>query len=303
MALELTLQSVEIPTTDIQNAILRTLAYADVFDYPLTAPEIQRYLAGTSAADREVIQTLDTMSRTGTVTRLDDYYVLPGRDRIVRIRRRRAEIAARLWNKALRYGELLAWLPFVRLVAVTGSLAMDNAEADMDIDFLLVTAPKRLWTCRALAILVTRLARLESVNLCPNYLITTNAIEFPERSLYAAHELVQMIPLSGLEVYKQIRSRNPWTDAFLPNAQGIRQPFTQPKNPSRTKGVVEAAIAHLPLEWLETWEMKRKIKKLSHQQSSSLEAYFSADVCKGHAGEHGQQTRKALEARLKGLEL
>jgi len=50
--------------------------------------------------------------------------------------------------------------------------------------------------------------------------------------------------------------------------------------------------------WFEKWEMDRKIARLKREQASSLESYFSADVCKGHIDKHGENVVKALAFRL-----
>jgi hypothetical protein len=180
-------------------SVFETVAYADVFDYPMTASEVYRYLSPIEASFEEVSGAL---AEESLFTRAGDYFTLHGREAIVEIRKRRAPIAAQLWGKALRYGRILAALPFVRMVAVTGSLAMNNTDEGKDVDFMIVTSPNRLWTCRALTLLVARIAKLEGVHLCPNYLVTTNALRLSERSLYVAHELVQMILLVVLKFMK-----------------------------------------------------------------------------------------------------
>src|SRR5687768_3350463 len=83
-------------------AIVQALAYADVFDYPLTALEIQRYLVAVEASLAEVEAALAPRSFLGGVlARRADYYTLPGREAIVETRLRRAQSAARCWPVAL----------------------------------------------------------------------------------------------------------------------------------------------------------------------------------------------------------
>lgn len=277
-------------------AIFHTLAYSDIFDYPLTAGEVHCYLPSMSASLEEVTQALTDET---LCVRVGDYFTLRGREKIVEVRKHRAEIAKRLWPKAARYGRIIALLPFIRMVAVTGSLAMNNTEEGKDIDYMIVTAPGHLWTCRALSLLVARFARLEGVSLCPNYLVTTNALEFKERSLYVAHELAQMIPLSGMEVYDEICRLNSWMTDYLPNAS------LTPERPRRMKPVqktiqrVLEIFLSLPFgSWFEKWEMDRKIARLRREQSASFESYFSADVCKGHIDRHGENVVTALAVRL-----
>jgi hypothetical protein len=283
----------------VLQSVFHTLAYADVFDYPLTAPEVYRYLTSTKGTIEEVRRALSDKS---LFTQTGEYFTLWGREAIVETRKRRAQVAARLWRKATRYGRIIASLPFVKMVAVTGSLAMNNTDEGKDIDFMIVTAPNHLWTCRALALLIARVAKLEGTSLCPNYLITTNALELKERSLYVAHEFAQMIPLSGMEVYNEICQRNAWIEGYLPNASGMPELLEgteSVKTYSTIQRVLETLFSQPFGQWLEKWEMNRKIDRLTRKQSHSFESYFSADVCKGHIDKHGENVVTALAVRLR----
>jgi hypothetical protein len=170
--------------------------------------ELQRYLIATPASPDAVQANVAGLALTRSITFRDGYITLPGREEILATRRRRKAAAERLWPRARRYGRMMARLPFVRMVAVTGALAVDNVETNADIDFLVIARPGRLWLCRAVVILLVRRAAFGGDILCPNYFLSENALIFNHRDLYTAHELTQMVPLAGMEVYRRIRQNN-----------------------------------------------------------------------------------------------
>lgn len=292
----------------IEAAILKTVAYADVFDYPLTLSEISRYLIGVSASLNTIATILQSGSLTRTLLERESGYVfLAPRKEILYARQRRSKIAASKWPKAIHYGKMIARLPFVRMVAVTGALAVDNLDDDGDLDYLIITSPRRLWICRAMTITLVRLAALFGDVICPNYFLSTRALIFEDRNLYTAHELAQMVPISGLETYRQIRSVNQWSKTFLPNANDsplrakklLTQNGTQGNDFIRS--YTEKLLYSSAINRLEDWEMKRKIHKFTRATINHHEIAFSQDWCKGHFEGHAHRTLRAFEERIRKL--
>src|SRR5687767_14654331 len=161
-------KSLLMQTPEPDDAILRTLLYADVFDYPLMLAEIHHYLIAAPAGDKPAPAAIEAALRSSPwlatrVTRVNGYVTLRDREAIGALRDERRRHSAQLWPHARRWGRRLGYLPFVRMVAVTGALAVDNSPQGDDIDFLLVTVPGRVWLARALAVIVVRLARLRGV--------------------------------------------------------------------------------------------------------------------------------------------
>lgn len=285
---------------DLDQAIIETVTYADLFDYPLTAAEIHRYLYRWPVQPELVTKQLANGRLVPAHLHLvGEFYTLPRREMLAAVRRERQQAAHRLWPEAVRYGRLMAQLPFVRMVAVTGSLAMGNVQKEADIDYLLVAADDHLWVCRAFVIALVRLAARRRLELCPNYFITERALHFTEQNLYTAHELVQMVPLYGLAIYRQMRRLNRWTEDFLPNASG---PPTSPQpqqRPNRLPGKAGEILLHSPLgRRLEQWEMARKVAKFRRQYPNWHESDFSPDRCKGHFDRHQQRTLDSYYGRL-----
>lgn len=286
----------------IANAILDTLRYADVFDYALSRDETHRYLIGVAATPDQVEHALNDPARLdGAVARVDDFLTLPGRESSVASRLHWRAQAEPLWTRARFYAHIIAHFPFVRMVAVSGGLAMDNARDD-DVDLLIVTAPTRLWLVRGLAVALVRLARLRGDKLCPNFLLTENSLALTTRDLYNAHELAQMVPLYDTAVYCEMLHANAWAREFLPNAFDLIVPNKSKLSRMGTliKNLSESALRGRAGDWIEQWEMNRKIKKLSAQIPPQVDSVqFSADVCRGFFSGHGKRILREFQARTK----
>jgi hypothetical protein len=287
--------------TAIAQAVLRTVAYADVFDHPLTLVEAHRYLVGVTAPQAAVREELQRLVPE-RLTRREGFYMLRGRGDLVETRRRRAVVAAQLWPEAVRHGRMFAQLPFVRMVAVTGALTRDNVEPDSDIDYLVATAPGRVWVGRGLTGLVRRAVRRRGIRLCPNYVLSEEALSLEERNLVTAYELVQMVPLAGHAVYRRMRQLNDWTADFLPNAGGCPR-WLAPVPPTARRVVrLAEAVLRTPIGgWMERMEWTRFERKLPARSPDPKEVIYSADCFKDHVDGWGERIRAAYAERILAL--
>src|SRR5206468_9568936 len=104
------------------------------------------------------------------------YYSLAGRVNVAQVRQQRETQSRHVWRKAAIYSRWVSRLPFVRMVAVAGALAVSNIGDLPDIDLLVVAQEGRVWLCRRALIMCVRLARFFNDDLCPNYIISDESL-------------------------------------------------------------------------------------------------------------------------------
>jgi len=286
----------------MRRALLETLAYADLFDQPLTLHELHRYLHGyptylASLAQRITHGLLDGLP----VRSLDGYLVLEGREDIIRIRKSRQGLSNRLWPLARRYGRLIAGAPFVRMVAVTGALSVSNVSGNPDIDFLVATAPHRVWLGRLFVLLFVKFAAARDIILCPNYFLTTHRLALEDRSIFTAHELMQMVPLSGQGVYAAMRTQNGWADELLPNAHGSPLPAVCKDIRPWARPAAERILMGRLGARLDAWEMNRKITRFQTRYPASSEARFDHGIVQGHFNNYRADTLARFDRRMEAF--
>ena len=287
----------------LDRAIVEALTYADLFDWPLAPTEIHRYLP-IPAGLQEVEAALASSRLRGLISYTDGLFALAGREDLAERRRRRAGLSARLRPRAVRYARLVASLPSVRLVALTGSLAVGAADDDADVDLLVITDDGRLWLSRALTIGVVRLAATRDLQLCPNYFVASSAVELNERDRFTAHELAQLVPICGQAAYRDLLERNAWYREYLPNHPGYTGSILE-AGPRPVRSLLGTLVRMPLLDRVERWEMRRKVARLTAIAPGAAlrgEARFDATTCKGHFGEHRRHVLERLRERLARLE-
>jgi len=300
MSASLTLQPALLESFLIERAILETLVYSDIFEHPLKLKELHRFLP-MRADEQELTRAMHSLN--GRVVMKDEFYFLVDREEIVDIRKQREARSLFLLPRALKYGRVLGSLPFIRMVALTGSLAVLNISKNADFDYMLVVARGRVWTARAFALLFNRIVKLFGHTICPNLIVSETALEWPLHDLYSARELCQMIPITGMDVYQGLMKANQWAEEFLPNAFlgcGSLLPHMQ------RQGVALQSLAELPLrrklgDRFEQWEMTRKIARFQKQEGFGEETVFSAEVCQGNFHHHRKWTREVFEEKVAAL--
>lgn len=296
-------------TLALDEAILQTVIYADIFDYPLTLTEVQHYLLYCSA-QRTTIEHAVTSSPLlqSQLIQRAGYLMLRERAGLEQVRAERGQRAMRLWRLARRWGYWVGCLPFVRLVAVTGSLAVNNPTRAADIDLLIVTEPGRVWLCRALMVLFVRLVRLTGITLCPNYMLAKTVLTQKRRDLFIAHDLTQMVPLVGHAVYQEMRAANHWTEQFLPQALTPLQaePELSPRGIGRwLQRASEWCFAGRLGDLMDALERRRKTSQVRRRYGEI--AYLSETVLldpehvMAYFNDHGAAVLKKFSERIEKI--
>jgi hypothetical protein len=205
---------------NLARSVLKTLLYFDIFQYPLTVEEIHEYCCEYSASKDEVLRQLEVFEEIGYVSRKDFFYHVKNdkMEALVERRIKGNKEAQRFLKIAKRVSKFISYFPFVRGICLSGSLSKGYADSDSDIDFFIITEPGRLWISRTMLILFKKIFLFNSHKyFCVNYFIDTNSLEIPDKNLFAATELLSIIPATNADLYEKLIQANSWIKEFYPN--------------------------------------------------------------------------------------
>lgn len=212
----------------ISERVVATLAYADIFDYPLTTSEVKDWLFFAHNLSKKGLEkTLLKFAKSREIKQ-EQYWFLKGRRGIVETRMSREKYAEKKMAVARNVVRWLSVIPSLEAVFVTGSLAVKNTPENDDIDFLCVTRSGTLWMTRFFCTLVTQVLGVRrSVNvglvcnkICLNMFMSRDCLGLPEKEkdVYAAHELLQMQVLFDRGgVWRELLIENKWVKKIFPN--------------------------------------------------------------------------------------
>lgn len=203
----------------MQNAIIKTLLYYDIWHHPLTAGEVFRFLPLNSCSREELEKGIRETEAQGRVLQHQGYYFVPGRTpAIVEQRKVRERHAQSLWRIARLSMHVIRRFPFVRGVFVSGDLSKNVTTRHSDVDFFVITEPDRLWIARTLLILFKKVFLLNSKKyFCLNYFATADHLTLDEQNIFLATEVATLKPLYGSALFRRYLDANGWIHDYFPN--------------------------------------------------------------------------------------
>jgi hypothetical protein len=200
---------------DVENAILRTVAYSAVFQSPLTLDELHRRLLDVSLGREELRAIIESPALRQRLTLSDGLMVPRGEEAWLALRRERQGRTAALLERHRWALRRLASFPFVRLVALSGACAHENATDD-DVDVFLVVKQDRAWVVCLVLMIACKILGLRRT-LCLNYIVDEAGMSLPEQDLFTGSEIVGLKPLAGAEAYGRFLRANDWVAGRFPN--------------------------------------------------------------------------------------
>lgn len=218
--------------SDLRQSIFRTVAYFDIFDYPLTALEVWRFLYDPGSEKRnfeEVFSELEKMAQEVKLDTEKGFYFLTGRRAILDIRSKRYTFSFSKYRQARRFAKILSFVPGVRLVAIGNTLAWRNSREDSDIDFFIVTAPGRLWSVRFFSVMLAamlgtrpRKGKESSDALCLSFFASEEALDLRELmikdDIYFPYWVASIVPIfESKGIFEKFKEANNWVYTLLPN--------------------------------------------------------------------------------------
>ena len=281
-----------------KEAVLTTLAYFDLFQYPLTLKEVTRHLYNLEAETHHVEMALN---ESRAIINRGSYYQLEGNKDHIAVRHDRELIAKQLWKRVNRFRWIFSLTPYTRLVTICNNLSLDNTSNTSDIDLLVITKPGRLFTSRLFLTMwlqicgVRRYGNKVAGRFCLSFFATEGnlnceKIEKKPYDIYLAYWLQTLEPISGSkEIYENIlRDNATWLKKFFTG-----QPHYNMRHFRDTPGWIRTLQQWqekiLNSKWgqkledkLTDWQLKRANAKKADLNIEATDVIINHDMLKFH---------------------
>lgn len=219
--------------TDLEKSIIKTIAYFDVFNFPLTTLEIWKWLYRPRERYtlQQVRESLDSSSWLKEHLILQEgFFALKNRGHIYLLRKQNNNWAERKFQKTILMVKIFRYLPFVRMVAVCNNLSYSNSRDASDIDLFVISRKNQIWLARFFCLLILKILALRPSDdnrrdkFCLSFFIDESALNLRnimlgQHDIHFIYWFSQFLPVYDPDqLYDKLLQANTWTRDYLPNA-------------------------------------------------------------------------------------
>lgn len=241
-------------------AIQKTLSYRAVFSYPVSRFQLYTFLITKKDFEEKFFKkSLRRLVKKDHIKAKDGKYYLPS------IRpvswKLRDKYSQELLSETKTAIDMLKIIPWIKMLAVSGAVAVNNAAKDDDIDIFIISQKNRLYLTRFFTFLILKITnkyaqgKKQKRKLCCNLYVDETNIKWEKnkRNIYIAHEVLNLHPLIERdEMYFKFIKENSWALKYFKNWQiTFPSKFTD-KNSSQSKLVdfMESVLRKLQLNYM-----------------------------------------------------
>jgi hypothetical protein len=234
---------------NLEKSILATLAYFNIFEFPLTLIEIKKNLFSlekNSLSENislgKIIEILNSENLKNKIGEKNGFYFLKpsqkGSDPLKGVgplvtRQQRYYLADDKFKKVKKIAWLFKLIPYIKMIGVCNSLSYSNASAESDLDLFIVTAQNRIWTTRFLCTILMKILNLRPTDtnstnkICLSFFVDEDNLNmekfqiFPDKpDIYLIYWISQLLPLYDQDnIYDDFWQANNWIKQYLQNAE------------------------------------------------------------------------------------
>lgn len=280
-----------------EKSIIQTLAYYESLgQLPLSLVELYRYLQ-KNPPERptliQVLKALKNLSSQGLICQEKGLFFLKNGAISYQQRICQQKISIKKWKKLKKITPYLNLVPYLRGLMASGSLVLENAKPESDIDLLVITKRGRIWTCRLLLsffleiIGQRRSPKHIKDRICLNHYLAEPWFEIKLQNLSNAQLYAHLIPLINYQAYQNFHQRNKWLQDFLYSNFFDRQTHQKRINQKKLKNrfyrrlakFFECSLDNKFGDWLEkklaNWQIARIERKTSDKKLAKNQLYLS----------------------------
>jgi hypothetical protein len=312
---------------DLEKAILRTLAFFDIFNYPLTLIEIYKWLYGPKSGLRfslaDVLKALENENLKKYVENKNGFYFFSGRSGIIKIRLNRYRLAEKKFRLARQAIWWLSWLPFIKTTCICNNLGYNNSDGKSDIDVFIIVKAGHLWQSRLLITLLLgglgfwRHGQKVIDRICLSFYLSDQnldleSIAINQEDIYLVYWLAVLAPVYQPGNYLNFLKANIWLKEKLANFYPVilagRRVIDDFWLKSKMRNFFEFILTGYLGRVLEKFAKLIQLKKMAGNNSSAVnqpehKVIVNDRMLKFHENDRRQEYFKRWQQKLNDLRI
>lgn len=215
----------------LKSAIVTHICYRDIFKSPILIQEMVNILSIDIHSQGNFEIAINELCEEGLIEKKNGYLVSKGNLGLIDLQPYKNTTTENLIKKGNRFLKIFSKIPFVKLIAISGSLAANNPVLDrngmnkgkVDMDLFVISEANTMWILFLFERIITNLYKFifRQNFYCFNYVTDYTFLGIHNKNFYTATELFNMKLIYDNNIFDEFLLENEWYLRYYPEVKKI----------------------------------------------------------------------------------